>query len=85
MDVGYIRRELAMAAREAGMGKKKAKGAMGKIRQHAKRYGEQAFSEMLDELDGDLSRSREWNQMEADLFRTTALEAMKAKLEKELR
>ena len=84
MDANLIRREIEAAMQEAGM-VREAKGAMGKIREHAKKYGEQALDDVLDALDGDLSRSREWNQMEADLFRKTALEAIKAKLERELR
>lgn len=80
MDTRFIRSELSLVAREM-----KAKGSMGKIRDHAKKHGEKAFDIVMSELDDIVGGSREWNEVQKDLFRTTALEAFKTKLEKKLR
>jgi len=84
MDTDYLKRELAQAGREASMGKT-AKGAMGKIRDHAKKKGEEAFGGLLSAIDDVVNGSREWNEAQKSLFRLSALEAVKQKLEKELR
>lgn len=83
MDAEFISSELALVEQDLGM--KTAKGAMGKIRSHAKKYGEKAFDAVLSDLDDLVDGSREWNEMQKGLFRSTALEAFKTRLERELR
>lgn len=87
MDIELIKTEVVTIRDhiEAAMGSKQAKGAMGKIRDHAKKHGESAFKSVMSELDDVVDGSREWNEGQKDLFRSSALEALKTKLDKELR
>jgi hypothetical protein len=67
----------AIAARiAADMGKKRQSGAWGKIKQHAKRHGEEVANEVVDELDSTLDKSG-WSDDERKLYRETVLETIK--------
>jgi len=83
MNLKYITAELREAG--ASMGRsRQSKGSMGKIRQHAKKYGEEAFKKLIADLDTVTDRSREWNEGQKDLFWRTVLEEIQKKLNKEL-
>jgi|GEM_PF-6226524 len=64
---------------------KQAKGAMGKIRQHAKSHGKKAFAQVIADLDEVVDGSRQWNDVQKDLFWREALEEIQTRVNKELR